>query len=391
MANVHIPLLDSDDELSLNVQAKAIAAASSDATSKAAAAQSAAVSAAATDATTKASAAQSAAISAASADATSKAAAAQAAAIQRANHTGSQSADTVVDGTTNKAYTAAEKTKLAGVANSATANSSDAQLRDRSTHTGTQSVSTITGLGGAATLSVGTTAGTVAAGDDSRVGAGGGIPTSRTISTTAPLTGGGELSANRNIGITVGTTSSTVAAGDAPAAAQAYAVQRSNHTGTQSADTLTDGTTGKVYTATEKTKLSGVATGATANATDAQLRARSTHTGTQAVGTITGLGGAATLNVGTGSGTVAAGNDARCTGVPTTTQAGSYTLALADAGTVIESTSGSPATFAVPPNSLVAFPVGTVVEVVQYGTGQVTIAAGAGVTLRTPASLTSRA
>jgi len=60
-----------------------------------------------------------------------------------------------------------------------------------------------------------------------------------------------------------------------------------------------------------KTKLDGIATGATANATDAQLRDRSTHTGTQAAATITGLGGAATLNVGTTAGTVAAGNDAR--------------------------------------------------------------------------------
>lgn len=115
-----------------------------------------------------------------------------------------------------------------------------------------------------------------------------------------------------------------------------------------------------------KTKLDGIATGATANATDAQLRDRSTHTGTQAWTTITstptslsgygindaassththgnitnagaigatsgqivvtttsgvlttaasisssvvsGLGGAATLNVGTTAGTVAAGD-----------------------------------------------------------------------------------
>lgn len=33
----------------------------------------------------------------------------------RANHTGTQSADTIIDGTSNKAYTAAEKTKLAGI------------------------------------------------------------------------------------------------------------------------------------------------------------------------------------------------------------------------------------------------------------------------------------
>jgi hypothetical protein len=43
-----------------------------------------------------------------------------------------------------------------------------------------------------------------------------------------------------------------------------------------------------------KTKLDGIATNATANATDAQLRDRSTHTGTQAAGTITGLAAVAT-------------------------------------------------------------------------------------------------
>jgi hypothetical protein len=40
------------------------------------------------------------------------------------------------------------------------------------------------------------------------------VSPSRTIATTAPLTGGGDLSANRNIGIAVGTTAGTVAAGN---------------------------------------------------------------------------------------------------------------------------------------------------------------------------------
>jgi hypothetical protein len=64
------------------------------------------------------------------------------------------------------------------------------------------------------------------------------------------------------------------------------ATARATHTGTQSADSLTDGTTNKAFLATERTKLAGVATGATANATDAQLRDRSTHTGTQTASTI---------------------------------------------------------------------------------------------------------
>lgn len=77
----------------------------------------------------------------------------------RAGHTGTQSADTVVDGTTNKAYTAAEKSKLGGVASGATANSTDAQLRDRSLHTGSQATSTVTGLDAA--LDAARTAGAV--------------------------------------------------------------------------------------------------------------------------------------------------------------------------------------------------------------------------------------
>lgn len=44
------------------------------------------------------------------------------------------------------AFTDAEKSKLAGIAENATANATDAELRNRATHTGTQDMSTITGL-----------------------------------------------------------------------------------------------------------------------------------------------------------------------------------------------------------------------------------------------------
>jgi hypothetical protein len=67
--------------------------------------------------------------------------------------------------------------------------------------------------------------------------------------------------------------------------------------------------------------------------------------------------------------------------VPSTQQAAGYTFALADAGTVVESTDASAATFTIAPHSSVAFPVGTMIEVFQYGAGQITIAAGAGVAL----------
>lgn len=71
---------------------------------------------------------------------------------------------------------------------------------------------------------------------------------------------------------------------------------RANHTGTQSADTLTDGTTNKAFLATERTKLTGIATGATANSSDAVLEARANHTGTQLAATISDFNTAVRLN-----------------------------------------------------------------------------------------------
>lgn len=70
--------------------------------------------------------------------------------LARANHMGTESADVLTDGTTNKAFLATERTKLTGIATGATANSTDAQLRDRSTHTGTQIAATISDFSTAA-------------------------------------------------------------------------------------------------------------------------------------------------------------------------------------------------------------------------------------------------
>lgn len=78
--------------------------------------------------------------------------------------------------------------------------------------------------------------------------------------------------------------------------------------------------------------------------------------------------------------------------VATRTVAGTTdTLTLADAGRAIECTSGSTTTVTVPPNSSVAFPVGTVLEVLQAGTGQVIVAGGSGVTVRSSGTWGTRA
>lgn len=97
---------------------------------------------------------------------------------------------------------AADKTKLDGVATAATANATDAQLRDRSTHTGAQAISTVTNLqttldGKAATTHAHAIADTtglqaaLTAKADNTI----------TITGATSLTGGGSLSANRTISL----------------------------------------------------------------------------------------------------------------------------------------------------------------------------------------------
>lgn len=64
------------------------------------------------------------------------------------------------------------------------------------------------------------------------------------------------------------------------------------------------------------------------------------------------------------------------------TQTGtSYTLVLGDAGNFITMTNAAASTLTVPPNSSVAFPVGTLIEGAQLGAGQVTLTPGSGVTI----------
>ncbi len=58
-----------------------------------------------------------------------------------------------------------------------------------------------------------------------------------------------------------------------------------------------------------------------------------------------------------------------------------YTLVLGDAGKFVTMTNAGASTLTVPPNSSVAFPVGTVIEGAQLGAGQVTLTPGSGVTI----------
>ena len=65
------------------------------------------------------------------------------------------------------------------------------------------------------------------------------------------------------------------------------------------------------------------------------------------------------------------------------TQTSQHTLLLSDANKVVElNFSGGSNNLIIPTNTAVAFPSGTIITLAQYGTGQVTIVADTGVTLR---------
>lgn len=240
-------------------------------------------------------------------------------AIARANHAGTQSSDTLTEGTNNKLFTAAKDTKLAGIATGATANATDSALRDRATHTGTQPASTITGLTSAsvglgnvnntsdlakpvstaqqsaldlkANLASPAFTGTPTGITKAHVGLGNVDNTADLSKPVSTAQAAAILALIDDIGIASLTkTRSSVEIEDliliGKEEAQDFARARANHTGTQSSDTLTEGTNNKLFTAAKDTKLTGIAAGATVNSTDASLRDRSTHTGTQLASTI---------------------------------------------------------------------------------------------------------
>jgi hypothetical protein len=152
----------------------------------------------------------------------------------------------------------------------------------RSHHTGTQVMSTISDAGTAATRNVGTTTGTVAAGDDARLS-----------DTRTP-------------------TDNTV-------------------------------TSAKIVDATiVDADISGSAAIALSKLATNPL-ARANHTGTQAMATISDAGTAATKNVGTSTGTVAAGDDSRLSDTRTPTDNSVTSAKIVDATIVDGDISGSAA------------------------------------------------
>jgi hypothetical protein len=81
-------------------------------------------------------------------------------------------------------------------------------------------------------------------------------------------------------------------------------------------------------------------------------------------------------------------------GVPSLTvinqQAGAYTTVLTDRDKLVEVSSGSGVTVTIPANASVAYPVGTSIDILQTGSGQVTIAGAGGVTVNATPGLKLR-
>lgn len=167
-------------------------------------------------------------------------------------------ANTSVSGVMSPAHV----TKLDSVANGATANSSDAQLRDRSTHTGSQTAGTISDFSEAVDDRV---ASLLVAGTNVSLNYNDAANT-----LTINATGGGGGGSGANLSTTLSPTDVIV----------------NSDTGTDATIPAADGTNAGVMLPAQVTKLAGVAAGATANDTDANLKNRANHTGTQLASTI---------------------------------------------------------------------------------------------------------
>lgn len=179
-------------------------------------------------------------------------------------------------------YTNADMAKLAGVAEQATKNATDAALRDRASHTGVQAIATVTGLQPALDAKA----------PGSHVASGGAAHAAATNAAA------GFMSAADKAKLDNVAASATANATDEALRA------RASHTGTQSIATIEGlqlalgdkvdvvagkGLSANDFTNTERVKLENIEAQATKNATDAYLLDRQNQTGEQAISTVTGL------------------------------------------------------------------------------------------------------
>lgn len=349
---------------------------------------------------------------------------------------GTLDADDIAETATRLWFTPAEDTKLAGIAAGATVNATDAQLRDRTTHTGTQASATLSDLtetvqdivaallvagtnvtttyndaagtftinatasggttdpevvrdtiGGALVAGAGITITVNDAGDTITIASTAVLPT-RSISTTAPLTGGGDLSANRTLAVSAAT--------DIATGVVELATDAETQTGTDttraitpanlSARTATLTRTGVVELATDTETQTGTDT--TRAITPSNLSAR---TASETATGLVELATTAEAQAGTDTAravTPAGIKFARRQQVTARTTA--HTAAAADVEKLITMTHAAAAAVTLPSDANDAgILVGDWIEYLQLGAGQTTFTAGAGASLVTPTGATA--
>ena len=137
--------------------------------------------------------------------------------------------------------------------------------------------------------------------------------------------------------------------------------------------------------------MAGIATAATANSSDAVLVARANHTGTQTASTISDFSSAADARIaadaalvkltGTQTLTNKTLTDPKITYTANAQTGTTYTLVLTDSSKVVTMSNASANVLTIPANASVAFVVNQSIAVIQLGAGVTTITAASGVTL----------
>lgn len=176
-------------------------------------------------------------------------------------------------------------------------------------------------------------------------------------------------------------------------------------------DNMVEGATTKILTDTERTKLAGIETGADVTDTtnvDAAGAVMNSDASTAAMSFVVDEDNMASdsatkvptqqsVKAYVDSGTASIANKTLdntnvLTGakmqIEENAQSGtSYTFVLSDASKLVSLTNAAAIALTVPPNSSVAFPVGTQILIAQGGAGQVTVGPGSGVTIKSRDSL----